>query len=259
MIQVKDLTYKVGHKTILSPINTCFLPGKLNLILGPNGSGKSTLIKLLSGDLMPLTGQILYDDINIKSIQKNELASFRAVLSQQTELSFPMNVEEVVMLGRTPHYDFTPTIKDFETVKQAIELLDIQFLINRNYQTLSGGEKQRVQFARVLCQLWDTPINGYRYLLLDEPLNSLDIKYQQQFLKIIQSFLNDKTVLVGVVHDINLAIRFADQLYFIHNGALVAKGSPLETIQPQLIEEVFNIATEVILNPLNSQPLVLYK
>jgi iron complex transport system ATP-binding protein len=124
---------------------------------------------------------------------------------------------------------------------------------------LSGGEKQRVQYARVLAQIWEPPATGYRYLFLDEPLTSLDINYQQEFLQIAREFTNDHTVLVVVIHDINQAIQFADQLFFFKDGKLVENGKVKQILTADLIRDVFNVEVFVMENPVNNKPLVVYK
>jgi iron complex transport system ATP-binding protein len=258
MISAEQIKYSVGTKNILNNISVEFLPGTCNLIIGPNGSGKSTLIKLLSGEINNFDGQLRYNGSDIKNLTKLALAASRAVLSQQTELGFPMTVEEVVMLGRNPHFEFNPSKKDIEIVKEVMALLDLNSFTHRNYQTLSGGEKQRVHYARVLAQIWESPKGEQRYLFLDEPLNNLDIYYQELFLSIAVSLLNETTTLIGVVHDINIALRYADQLCLLKEGALIKNGAPEKIVDAILIKEVFNIDTLIIKHPLTGKPVVLF-
>ena len=200
----------------------------------------------------------MYYDTDIKTYTKQGLAATRAVLSQQTELSFPMTVEEVVMLGRNPHFEFNPTRKDTDKVQEVIALLDLTSFIHRNYQTLSGGEKQRVHYARVLAQIWDQPKGEHRYLFLDEPLNNLDLYYQQSFLSIAISLLNETTTLIGVVHDINIAMRYADELFFLKEGELIKNGAPEKIVDAILIKEVFNVDTQIITHPSSPKPIVIF-
>jgi iron complex transport system ATP-binding protein len=258
MIKAEQIKYSVGQKNILNNISIQFLPGTCNLIIGPNGSGKSTLIKLLSGELENYDGRIMYNSSDIKTFTKLKMAASRAVLSQQTELSFPMTVEEVVMLGRNPHFEFNPSKKDVEIVQEVIDLLDLNSFIHRNYQTLSGGEKQRVHYARVLAQIWDQPKEEHRYLFLDEPLNNLDLYYQQSFLSIAISLLNETTTLIGVVHDINIAMRYADELFFLKEGELIKNGAPEKIVDAILIKEVFNVDTQIITHPSSRKPIVIF-
>jgi iron complex transport system ATP-binding protein len=257
MLEVQNLKYQVGAQLILNDISLQFEPGQFHLIIGPNGSGKSTFIKTIAGEIDNFHGHVLFDGSPLNEISKINLSQNRAVLSQYTELSFPLSVTEVVMLGRSPHFEISPSKKDVQIVHDALDALSLNHLANRNYQTLSGGEKQRVQFARVLAQIWETPSKGHRYLFLDEPLNNLDVYYQQQFLSIAQSFRNNATILIGVVHDINIAMRYAQQLYFFLEGNIVAKGQPESIVTPALLKQVFNIESSLVNHPQTGKPVIL--
>ena len=259
MLSTKGIQYSIGKNHILKGISAEFLPGELAMIVGPNGSGKSTFLKIFSGEINKFDGQVLYDDVSIQSISKEELATRRAVMSQQTELGFPLTVEEVVMMGRYPHFTFNPGAKDHSICNEVMVKMDLEAFKERNYTTLSGGEKQRVQYARVLSQIWDDPGQGCRYLFLDEPLNNLDIAYQQDFLQVANALKNKNTVLVAVMHDLNLAIQYADKLLFFKEGALAACGKPKDLITEELIRQVFNVSTHIINNPVTNQPLVIYQ
>ena len=258
MLRTENIFYSIGKKLILSNINTEFHPGEFNMILGPNGSGKSTFLKIFSGELHSTDGEVYYDNKKIRSIKTEELAKFRAVMSQQPELSFPLTVDEVVMMGRYPHFNFSPNKKDESICDEVIGRMNLHSFRDRNYLTLSGGEKQRVQYARVLAQIWEQPQNGCRYLFLDEPLASLDIKYQQEFLQIAREFARTGTVLIAVLHDINLAIQFADRLFMLKEGNLVAHGKPKEVLSSELIKNVFDVDATIVENPVSHEPMVLY-
>jgi iron complex transport system ATP-binding protein len=258
MLSIKNIDYTIDKKEILKNISIDFTAGEFTMILGPNGSGKSSLLKIFSGEISKYDGEVIYAGKNISDFKKEELATYRAVMSQQPELSFPLTVEEVVMMGRYPHFTFNPAKKDEQICNEAIALMNLNEFKERNYITLSGGEKQRVQYARVLTQIWEVPQNGYRYLFLDEPLNNLDIKYQQEFLQIANTLKNESTVLVAVMHDINQAIQQADRLVFLKEGKVVTQGIPKEILKESLIENVFGIQTSVINNPITNKPLVVY-
>jgi iron complex transport system ATP-binding protein len=258
MLKTENIHYSIGKKLILNGISATFNPGEFNMILGPNGSGKSTFLKIFSGEINKYDGSVFYGDQKIASLKKEELAKHRAVMSQQPELSFPLMVEEVVMMGRYPHFTFAPNKKDESICSQVMERMNLLSFKERNYLTLSGGEKQRVQYARVLAQIWEKPTEGYRYLFLDEPLTSLDINYQQEFLQIAREFTNEGTVLIAVMHDINLAIQYADKLFFLKEGELVAQGKSKDVLSEALIKRVFNVEASIINNPLNNNPLVVY-
>src|SRR5512140_3105935 len=224
MIEARNITFRVGGRELLSGISATFEPGKLHLIIGPNGAGKSTLIKVLARSLRPQDGSVRYDGEDIAHETEATLAKRRAVLSQAVEVAFPLTVREVVMMGRYPHFGGRPGPVDEKIVDELMEFFDVTEFSGRNYQTLSGGERQRVNFARVLAQLWQTDHDGpvavdnpqppsCRYLFLDEPLTFLDIHHQIEFMKKVREFAAAPDVVtVGVVHDLNLAARFADQL-----------------------------------------------
>ncbi|HMI77818.1 MAG TPA: heme ABC transporter ATP-binding protein [Ferruginibacter sp.] len=257
MLKTEKIYYSIGKKLILNNISAEFHPGEFNMILGPNGSGKSTFLKIFSGEVNGYEGTVLYAGEKITHFKKEELAKSRAVMSQQPELSFPLMVDEVVMMGRYPHFIFNPGKKDETICNEVMERMNLTAFKERNYLTLSGGEKQRVQYARVLAQIWEKPKNGFRYLFLDEPLTSLDINYQQEFLQIAREFIKD-TVLIAVMHDINLAIQYADKLFFLKEGELAAHGTPKNILTEELIKNVFNVKTSLINNPLTNKPLLIY-
>jgi iron complex transport system ATP-binding protein len=258
MLKTENISFSVGKKQILKNVSASFLPGEFNMILGPNGSGKSSFLKIFSGEINKFQGTVLYDNKKIKELRKEELAKKRAVMSQQADLGFPLLVEEVVMMGRYPHFTFNPNKKDITICNEVIERMNLAEFTKRNYLTLSGGEKQRVQYARVLAQVWEKPMDGCRYLFLDEPLNSLDISYQHEFLEAAVELMKGHTVLIAVMHDINLAAHYADNLFFFKEGQLVVHGRPKDILTENIIEKVFNIKTTVIENPVTGKPLVIY-
>ncbi|MEH6765812.1 MAG: heme ABC transporter ATP-binding protein [Aequorivita antarctica] len=242
MIETNNITYRIGNKTILKDISVCFEAGKINLILGPNGAGKSTLVKVICNQLKPQEGGVFYEGIDIRNTSVGELAKVRAVLSQNTELAFPLKVKEVVTMGRYPHFSVNPTSKDEKAVQEAMEFFDVSEMADRDYLTLSGGEKQRVHFARVVSQIWYPSENGCRYLVLDEPLTFLDVHYQFQFMHKLRELLKQKDlVIVGVVHDLNLAAKFADHLILLNNGELLASGSKEEVLNAENMKTAYRL------------------
>jgi iron complex transport system ATP-binding protein len=241
MLEARDITFKVGDKTLLSGVSVRFEPGRLHLVIGPNGAGKSTLIKVLARLLRPHEGRVEYEGEDVERAREIELAKRRAVLSQAVEVAFPLTVREVVMMGRHPHFGSRPGAADERVVDELMGFFDVTEFEGRDYQTLSGGERQRVNFARVLAQLW-RPGAACRYLFLDEPLTFLDIRHQIDFMKKVRAFAEAADVVtVGVVHDLNLAARFADQIVLLDRGRLVANGSPAEVLTRERIREVFGV------------------
>jgi len=251
MLTASQVTFRAGNKPLVSDISVSFAPSRLHLIIGPNGAGKSTLIKVLARLLRPHAGRVEYEGANISDVSEAELAKRRAVLSQAIEAAFPLTVREVVMMGRYPHFGGRPGPTDEQIVDEVIAQFELTEFGNRYYQTLSGGERQRVNFARVLAQLWrdglvatDSPC---RYLFLDEPLTFLDIGHQIHFLKQIRAFAEAPDVVtIGVVHDLNLAARFADHIVLLNEARVVASGTPGEVLTAERIQAVFGVQTTFV-------------
>lgn len=242
MLTAKNITYAIDGRMLLDNISVDFESGKLNLIIGPNGTGKSTLIKILCNQLKPDSGLVSFGNRPINDITLSELAIIRAVLSQHSELAFPLTVAEVVMMGRYPHYTGKPEQKDKMACDEAMRFFDIANMKDRNYMTLSGGEKQRVQFARVVTQIWYPHKESYRYLILDEPLTFLDIRYQFDFMrKITELVKNNDIVMIGVVHDLNIAAKFADKIVLLNQAKILADGSPQEVLTKENIKSAYDI------------------
>jgi iron complex transport system ATP-binding protein len=259
MLEVKNISYKIATKKIIDNISASFEPGLLHVIVGPNGSGKSTFLKIFSGEINPQEGMVYYDNKIISDIDKTSLAKFRAVMSQLPELHFPLRVDEVVMMGRYPHFSFNPTKKDISICNEVMKELNVDAFAARDYLTLSGGEKQRIQFARALAQIWETNNEAPRYLFLDEPVSSLDIHYQHQFLQKVQSLKKENIVLIAVLHDINLAMQYADRILFMKEGKIIRDGKVPDSISAELIKEVFDITVDIIDNPFGNSSILVYR
>ncbi|MCB9319740.1 MAG: heme ABC transporter ATP-binding protein [Lewinellaceae bacterium] len=242
MITVDNVQFRAGNKYLVQAISGRFEARKIHLIIGPNGAGKSTLIKLIAGQLPLHHGHVRYGDTDLARLSVSQLARIRAVLSQNVDLAFPMRVDEVVLLGRYPHFSVRPTSRDLEACRLAMERFDVQDMSDRDYMTLSGGEKQRVHFARVTAQLWDPKSINVRYLLLDEPLNSLDIYYQYDFMEKVRQLCTEQNlVVIGVIHDLNLAAKYADELTLLHQGKLLSTGTPVKVLTSENIKHAFHM------------------
>jgi iron complex transport system ATP-binding protein len=245
MLEADGISFKVGEKWLLKHFSYRFEPGKFYMICGPNGAGKSTLLKLLSLELMPDQGLISYNNQPVQYRHKKEYATYRAVLSQMTEISFPLSVEEVIMMGRYPHFEVNPFRADHQICDAVMEKLEVQELRHRNYLTLSGGEKQRIQFARVLAQIWEPAESHPRILLLDEPVSSLDLKYQFDFISHVKHFMDDKTIVIAIMHDLNIVLNYATEVLLINKAQLFSAGSPDKVLTEDNISTIFHVAASI--------------
>jgi iron complex transport system ATP-binding protein len=242
MLKATNITYKIGNKILLDNVSVDFETGKLNLIIGPNGAGKSTLIKVICNQIPSAGGSIFYGNKNIHQTPIAEIARIRSVLSQNIELAFPLTVFEIVMMGRYPHFTGKPTEKDKTACIEAMQFFDVYNMADRNYMTLSGGEKQRVHFARVISQIWYPVKDSNRYLILDEPLTFLDVHYQFDFMhKVVELIKNNDIIIIGVVHDLNLAAKFADKIVLLHHGKVLAAGDKYTVLSKENIKLAYQL------------------
>lgn len=247
MITTKNIGFAIKDKDLLKNISLHFHPNEISMIVGPNGAGKSTLIHLLSQEHICTSGSITFNGKGLYQFPFNEMAKIRAVLSQNTQLAFPLTVEEVVIMGRYPHYKDKPNKVDKEICQQTMAFFNVTELAKRNYLTLSGGEKQRVHFARVTAQIWPDNNDQTKILLLDEPLTYLDIYYQYEFLNLLKRLIKMQSmIIIGVVHDLNLAYKYADKVSLLHNGGLLADGTPNEVFTKENIQRAFKVSSSVV-------------
>jgi len=246
MLVADSLTFKIGQRQIVKDISFSIRPGELLIILGANGAGKSTLFRLLSGERSPATGSVKLNEKVITEYTAAQLALKRAVLNQQNIVNMAFTVLEIVMMGRYPHYRNAPSIRDNEIGVEVMELTGIAAFAERSYLSLSGGEQQRVQLARVLAQIWDVP---NALLLMDEPVASLDLQYQQQTLAIAKMLTKRGFMVISILHDINLAGQYADRIIMLKNGRKWYDGTVAEVLSAKNIYEVFEINSDVYTNP----------
>ena len=246
-VRLDRVSWSAGGARIVSDITLGFASGRFNVILGPNGAGKSTLIRLAAGRLKPETGTLSYWGAPLASFDADALARRRAVLSQQIEMIFPLSVEDVVMMGRYPHYRSAPTPRDREIVAHALALVEMTERRRQPYPTLSGGERQKTQLARVLAQVWqEEHATEETVLFLDEPTTSLDLHFQLQLLAAAKSFLRRGATIVASLHDLNLAFEFGDRFFILDGGRLVHEAETSDAVPLDLIERVYRVKTERI-------------
>lgn len=252
MLIAENLTYSIKEHTILKKVNFSIRPGELVAVLGANGAGKSSMIKLLNAEHKATEGKITLAGKELQSYSPLALAKRRATMAQQHHVSADFTVEEIVLMGRYPHYSSKPTEADMEAVASTMKLCGVDHLAERSILHLSGGEKQRVHFARILAQLWKQP---HALLLLDEPIAAMDIKFQHQTLSLARSLANSGWMVVAVLHDINLAAQYADRLFLMKNGRKMMDGTPSEVLNTRNIYTIFGIDADVVVN---SQTLHTY-
>lgn len=260
MIRTSDLDVWIGRRQILHGVGFTAQPGQVSAVIGPNGSGKSTLVKAISGDL-PYAGSITLNGRELATVRPEEAATIRAVLPQSTRLSFPYTVREVVQLGllRGSSGDRSATFAgQSQMADLALDKVDLPGFAGRFYQELSGGEQQRVQLARVLCQLWAPMLEGVpRWLILDEPISSLDIRHQILVMRIARDFAARGGGVVAVLHDLNLTAAFADHVAVFRQGRAVAAGAPQDVMRDDLLGDVFECNLRVGAIPAGPVPFVL--
>jgi iron complex transport system ATP-binding protein len=244
-LEVENLGFAVGGIPLLRDVSFSLGLGEVLAVVGPNGAGKSTLLKCLASEIHPTGGTIRVRGQLLQDLHHSQTARWRAVLPQANRIPFAFTAREIVLLGRSPHVLGTESARDLEIVDAALAATDASHLAGRSVQTLSGGELQRVHMARVLAQIWEDPASHGRLLLLDEPTSALDLKHQHSLLNIARKWAERGTAVLVILHDLNLAARYADSLLWLHSGTQVAHGPPGETITSQRIREVFEVPASI--------------
>lgn len=254
-LAVDNISLQLGARRVLSDISLTLKAGHIVALAGPNGAGKSSLLRVMAGEWMPLSGQVTLAGRTLDHWDQRERARALAVLPQHSSLNFAFSVFEVVMLGRTPHAGGRR--EDDSIVTAALAAVDAAALRDRNYPELSGGEKQRVQLARVLAQVWTPAHPLERYALLDEPASGLDLSHQALLLSTLRQAAADGLGVLVVLHDLNLAARLADTIVLLDRGTMAGYGTPADVLKPALIKSVFDIDATVMPHPRDGAPLVI--
>ena len=238
ILEARSLSFTVGGARLVDAIDLRIGTGEIVAIVGPNGAGKSTLLRMLSGDLRPTGGEVLLRQREIHSYPPRQLAQHRAMLSQHVSVTFPFTVEEIVRMGAGDRSQAAAQ----PLVDTALGEVGLERFRHRQLPTLSGGEQQRAHFARVLVQLaCGEAIHGPGLLLLDEPTSSLDMRHQIDLVETARRRAKNGTAVVAVLHDLNLAMRFADRIVLLHHGRLAIDGVSAEAITTETIRKIFEV------------------
>lgn len=260
-LETASLNYRVAGTQILHDVSVKFAPGKLTAILGPNGAGKSTLLAALSGQIKPSTGSVWCNGKLLSAYRITDLAKFRALMPQDNGVAFNYKVTDIVELGRYPHR-MRPSLNEKNIVQSALASVDVAHLAEREFNTLSGGEKARTQLARVFAQLWcDNYESGknansqsnnslsakipQRWLLLDEPTAALDLSHQHSVMRIVKEWAARRQVgVIAILHDLNLALRYADDAVILDKGRVVDTGAANTVITPELTHQIWGVSSQ---------------
>ena len=239
MIETRDVVKTHGSTTVLHGVNVQIPEGKFTAIIGPNGAGKSTLLSMVSRLDTMTSGSSHVAGLDVAKTASDALAKVMAILRQDNQSTLRLTVRDLVGFGRFPHSKGRMTAEDVQHVDQALEFLQLTPLADRYLDELSGGQRQRAYIAMVLCQ--DTP-----YILLDEPLNNLDMAHAVSMMKLLRRLVNErqKTVVV-VLHDINFASCYADHIIAMKNGRVAHEGGPLQVVTDEVLSALYEIPVSV--------------
>ncbi|RZS44606.1 iron complex transport system ATP-binding protein [Herbihabitans rhizosphaerae] len=250
LASLSDVSVSRGGRPILRDVSLSLPAGEILAVVGPNGAGKSTLVGAFAGDLPVTAGTVTVDGRPVDQWRPRELALRRSVLPQHTAVAFPFTVEQVIEMGRAPWARTPLAAEDEQAVAEAMALTEMTDFAGRTFSTLSGGERARAALARVLAQR--TPI-----LLLDEPTAALDLRHQDLVLTAAANRAATGCAVLAVLHDLNLAAAYADQVAVVADGRVRACGPPSTVLTSELLTEVYHREVEVMAHPRSGTPLVL--
>ena len=249
-LELRDVSAGYGDNPVISDISLALADGEFIGLVGPNGSGKSTLVRVMSRVLRPRTGQALLEGRDIHHMPSVEVARRIAVVPQDSSYHFDYSVLEIVLMGRSPHIGRFALEggRDYSAAERAMHLTGVHHLAQRPVTATSGGERQRVAIARALAQ-------EPQLLILDEPTAHLDINHQIEVLDLVRALNRDQGVAVVVVmHDLNLAAQYCERMALLHQGRLLADGSPQEVITAQHVRQAYGAEVAVKSHPITGRP-----
>ncbi len=259
MLEASRATYVINGKRLVDGVDLALRPGRMVAVVGPNGAGKSTLLRLLAGEIAPTAGSVRIDGRDLSSVPPGELARRRAVVPQSTALSFPFTVLEVVLLGATVPGFAPAEPRALAIAAETLRTVGLSGFEQRLFTELSGGERQRVHIARALCQLATAKLRAGENaaLLLDEPTANLDLSHQGAVLGEARRQAGRGLAILAILHDLNLAAAYADEIVLMAQGRVRATGNPTEVMRDDLLSEVYGCTVRTNATPANGTPFVI--
>ncbi|MHA6259890.1 iron ABC transporter ATP-binding protein [Sporosarcina sp. CAU 1771] len=250
MIQVRELSKFYGKKAVVEKVNVNIYRGKITSFIGPNGAGKSTLLSMVSRLMDSDTGEVIVDKDNVKKMNSNEFSKRVAILKQANYINVRLTIRELVSFGRFPYSKGRLNTEDIRIVEQAMDYVGLMDMQHEYLEELSGGQRQRAFIAMVIAQDTD-------YILLDEPLNNLDMKHSVQIMKILRRLVDDlgKTVVI-VLHDINFASVYSDRIVALKNGRIVKDGPTNEIINSDALKQIYDM--DIPIKKINNCNICMY-
>ncbi|RSL35015.1 ATP-binding cassette domain-containing protein [Salibacterium salarium] len=250
MVNVKNVFKKYGNQNVVKDVSAEIEPGKITTFIGPNGAGKSTLMSMVSRLIARDSGEVLVDNQDVSKTSSQELAKKISILKQSNYMSVRLTVKELVCFGRFPYSQGRLNKEDWKHVNDAIEYMELETMQEKFIDELSGGQKQRAFIAMVIAQDTD-------YILLDEPLNNLDMKHSVQIMKVLRQLVDDlgKTVVL-VIHDINFASCYSDYIVAMKHGKIVKEGPTEEIINREVLRDIYEL--DMTIQHINQQKICVY-
>ena len=249
MLSINGLDFRYKNISVLKDVGIDLKKGEVLSIVGPNGAGKTTILKCILGIVKQDKGTILIDGKDASRMKRLNLAKCISYVSQASPSKFPISVFDAVLMGRRPYIVWKPSKKDLEVVADVLRSMDLEDVALRDFDQLSGGQKQKVLLARAFAQETD-------YLLLDEPTSNLDLRHQMEVMEMISGMVKRKGMAAMLaMHDLNLASRFSDTIVMLNAGKIFCTGEPLQVMTLENIRSVYGV--EAIINQNNGNPYIL--